>query len=227
MRLSMPIRETMHSAPYRLDELPVEILRHIASLGNCETVLALSEVNNTLRAACNDCWVYKALIDNRNGYGTPKWPHHLPLTMQSPVSSWARYALADSKAIHDNASNPKLTSIASWAPQLFAHHREFFLRQKPALLSVNSRFFRSIAQSLRCDRADPHSRPYSNKCCRFHACVSFLSRVGVNVQTNRQRYELADAKRVEAIDTGVDQSVGLLVGAPSIAFRSPQHIYDL
>ena len=124
----MQSRETMHSAPCRLDELPFEILRHIASLGNCEAVLALSEVNNTLRAACNDRGVYKALIDNRNGYKTPEWPHHLPLTMQSPVSSWARYALADSKAVHNNASNFKLTSIVSWAPQLFAYHRKFLLR---------------------------------------------------------------------------------------------------
>ena len=112
------MRETI-----RLDELPVEILRHIASLANCEAVLALSEVNNTLRAACNDPWVYKALIDNRNGYRTPAWPHHLPLTMQSPVSSWARYALADSKAVHDYASNLKVASIVSWVPQLLIYHR--------------------------------------------------------------------------------------------------------
>ena len=139
--------ETMHSAPYKLDQLPVEVLRHIASLGNCEAVLALSEVNNTLRAACNDRWVYKALIDNRNGSRTPAWPHHLPLTMQSPVSSWARYALADSKAVHLNASNAEPTSVVSWAPQLFAHHRKCCLRQMPTLLSVSSRFLRSFAQS--------------------------------------------------------------------------------
>ena len=114
---------TIHPAPRRLDELPFEIIRHIASLGNCEAVLALSEVNKTLRAACNDSWVYKALIDNRHGYRTPAWPHHLPLTMQSPVSSWARYALADSKAVHDNASNLKVASIVSWAPQLLVYHR--------------------------------------------------------------------------------------------------------
>ena len=137
----------MPSAPYTLDQLPVEILRHIASLANCEAVLALSEVNSTLRAACNDRWVYKALIHNRNGSGAPAWPHHLPLTMQSPVSSWARYALADSKALHHDAPNFKFTSIVSWAPHLFAHHRKFRLRQEPALLSVNSRFVRSFAQS--------------------------------------------------------------------------------
>ena len=135
----------MDSAPYKLDQLPVEILRHIASLGNCEAVLALSEVNNTLRAACNDRWVYKALIDNRNGSSTPAWPHHLPLTMQSPLSSWARYALADSKAVRHKPSEFKLTSIVSWAPSLFAHHRKFLLRQKPTLLSLNSRFLRSFA----------------------------------------------------------------------------------
>ena len=137
----------MHSAPYKLDQLPVEILRHIASLGNCEAVLALSEVNNTLRAACNDPWVYKALINDRIKSSTPSWPRHLPLTMQSPVSSWARYALADSKANRHITSNLKLTPIVSWAPQLFAHHRRFLLRQKPTLLAVNSRFLRSFAKS--------------------------------------------------------------------------------
>ena len=139
--------ETMHSAPYKLDQLPVEILRHIASLGNCEAVLALSEVNSTLRAACNDCYVYKALIDNRNGSRTPAWPHQLPLSKHSPVSWWARYALADSKAVHLNHSHFELTSIVSWAPQLFAHHRKFLSRQNLTMLSANSRFLRSCVQS--------------------------------------------------------------------------------
>ena len=198
----------MHSAPYRLDQLPVEVLRHIASLGNCETVLALSEVNNTLRAACNDPWVYKALIDNRNGYRAPEWPHHLPLTMQSPVSSWARYALADSKASHDNASNFTLTSIVSWAPQLFAHHRRFRLRQKPTLLSVNSRFLRSLARSHKFTHTIQYIRSRTNKTYRVHECVSFLSRVAVNGQRNRQRSQFANAQNTaEEVDA-------LLVRAP-------------
>ena len=139
--------ETVHSGPCKLDQLPVEILRHIASLGNCEAVLALSEVNSTLRAACNDRWVYKAIIDNRNGSRTPPWPHHLPLTMQSPVSSWARYALADSKAVHLNPSHFEVTSFVSWAPQLYVHHRKFPSRQISTLLSVNLRFLRSFVRS--------------------------------------------------------------------------------
>ena len=113
----------MTSESLKLDRLPIEIIRRIASVATCEAVVALSQVNRTLHAACNDALVYKAIIDNRNGNGGPGWHHHLPLSMQSPVSSWARYALADSKAAQDRL---KPTSIVSWAPQLIAYHRQFF-----------------------------------------------------------------------------------------------------
>ncbi len=119
------LHDTMTSESSKLDRLPTEILRRIASVATCEAVLASSKVNRTLRAACNDPLVYKAIIDNHNGNGGPRWYHHLPLSMQSPVSSWARYALADSRAAHDRIASLKPTSIVSWAPQLIAYHRQF------------------------------------------------------------------------------------------------------
>lgn len=108
----------------KLDELPVEIVRRIASVGACEAALALSKVNTTLHAACHDTLVYRAIINNRNGNGGSEWNHNLPLSIESPVSSWARYALADSLAPQGNISSltPRLTTI--WAPQLLVYHRK-------------------------------------------------------------------------------------------------------
>ena len=106
-----------------LNGLPIEILRRIASASNCEAVLALQRVSKALRAACNDRLVYKSFIINGNKQGGPGWPHHLPLSIPSPVSSWARYSLADSLATRDNFKSLELTSIASWAPQLLVYHR--------------------------------------------------------------------------------------------------------
>ena len=107
----------------RLDRLPLEVLRLIVSVGTCEAVLALSEVNKILRAVCYDPLVYKAVIDNCNRNRRRRWQHHLPLSMESPVSSWARYALADSKAA--NLAALETATSQSWAPQLMAYHRQF------------------------------------------------------------------------------------------------------
>ena len=121
-----------------LDRLPIEILRHIAAIGTCEAALALSKVNKTLRTACHDRLVFKAIIDNRNGNEGPAWRHHLPLSMETPVSSWARYALADSKAAQDHASGPETAKLVSWAPQLMVYHRKVFSVQQTILSSVSS-----------------------------------------------------------------------------------------
>ena len=115
----------------KLDALPVEILHHIASVGACEAALALSGVNRALRLACNDRLVYKAILDNRNGAGGPKWQHCLPLSMQSPISSWARYALADSKAAQYHTMSLDLKGCVSWLPQLMAYHCKTFSGQVP------------------------------------------------------------------------------------------------
>lgn len=115
----------MRPASLKLDELPIEIVRRIASIGACEAALALSKVNRTLRAACHDTLVYKAIINNRNGNGGSEWKHNLPLSVESPVSSWARYALADSLATHGNILSLAPRSTIPWAPQLLVYHRKF------------------------------------------------------------------------------------------------------
>ncbi|CAD6574884.1 MAG: hypothetical protein ASARMPRED_006960 [Alectoria sarmentosa] len=109
----------------KLDGLPVEILGRIASIGTCEAALALSKVNRILHTACNDRLVYKAILDNRNGNGGQEWQHRIPLSMESPVSSWARYALADSRAAQDYTVSLEPRTFASWAPQLMAYHHPF------------------------------------------------------------------------------------------------------
>ena len=131
-------KPVMYQEPVKLDRLPIETLRRIASLGACEAALALSKVNRTLYAACNDRLVFKAIIDNRNGYGGPKWHHHLPLSMESPVSSWARYALADSKAAQDRSSSLDPERIAPWVPHLVVYHRKLFSEPELNLSSINS-----------------------------------------------------------------------------------------
>ena len=128
----------MNTEVTKLDRLPVEILGYIASVGTCEAALALSKVNRTLHAACSDRLVYSAILDNRNGNGGPKWQHRIPLSMESPVSSWARYALADSKAAQDHTVSLEPRSFASWAPQLMAYHRKVLSEQEPNLPSVDS-----------------------------------------------------------------------------------------
>lgn len=115
----------------KLDALPVEILQLIASVGACEAALALCRVNRALRLACNDRLVYKAILDNRNGAGSPKWQHCLPLSMQSPTLSWARYALADSKAAQYHTMSLDLKDCVSWLPQLMACHCKTFPGQVP------------------------------------------------------------------------------------------------
>ncbi|KAL6720920.1 hypothetical protein ACLMJK_000019 [Lecanora helva] len=79
------------------EKLPAELLQRIASLGPCESTLALAKVSKKVRDACNDRQVYIAVIKNCNGYEGSSW-NSVPLTNESPLSSWARYALADSKA---------------------------------------------------------------------------------------------------------------------------------
>jgi hypothetical protein len=85
----------------KLDTLPVEIIRRIAAHGPCQSALALLKVNRALHYACNDQLVVKSIINNGNGPSRemPVW-HCTALTLQSPISSWARYALADSILAH-------------------------------------------------------------------------------------------------------------------------------
>jgi hypothetical protein len=86
-------------------------------------------VNRALHRACNDRLVFRSIIDHGNGRSgdAPPWKFTL-LSLQSPASSWARYALADSKAARlprDDAwkSTGVGKDLVKWAPQLMASHR--------------------------------------------------------------------------------------------------------
>ena len=116
------------SETHKLDTLPVEIIRRITSHGPCESTLSLLKVNRALHSACNDRLVFKSIIDNGNGSTSdlPIWKCTLPL--DSPVTLWARYALADSKACimpsdASGAGGDRWNDFADVVPQLMASHR--------------------------------------------------------------------------------------------------------
>ena len=128
----------MNSTSPKLDKLPIEVLRRIISLGPCEAALILLRVNRTLYGACNDNLVFKSIINNRDSNGVPNW-HCTLLSIESPTSTWARYALADSKAAKWSTETylsmtriPDFVSdrFVSWAPQLMASHRKTHKKSK-------------------------------------------------------------------------------------------------
>ena len=80
-----------------LDWLPRDILRQIITLGSYETVLALSQVNKHFQHICDDPGLYKSIIVNRRGRKVATW-YSATLSAESPISTWACYALADAKA---------------------------------------------------------------------------------------------------------------------------------
>jgi hypothetical protein len=89
----------MATYPMRLDLLPVEIIQHIASFSRCEDVLKLFEVNRSLHNACNDHFIFKAIINNKNGYKSLHLPWNCDfLSGETSASICAAFALADSKA---------------------------------------------------------------------------------------------------------------------------------
>lgn len=123
----------------KLDWLPREILRQIVTLGSCETVVVLSEVNKRLQHFCDDPGLFKSIIENHRGHEVATW-YSTTLSMESPISTWARYAMADAKAaecslellfVKDLYGPPQLQSdaiarfhgFASWGPQLMASYR--------------------------------------------------------------------------------------------------------
>jgi len=118
----------MSSSSLKLDSLPIEILRRIATFSPCEAILALMEVSRILHRSCNDRLVFKSIIDYHNKRRSLKLQGP-KLTIESPTSSWARYALADSKAIK-LPTDPLIDKFVSWAPQLAASNRKFYDKTK-------------------------------------------------------------------------------------------------
>ena len=143
----------------KLDWLPREILRQIVTLGSCETALALSKVNKRLQHFCDDPGLFKSIIENHRGHEVVTW-YSTMLSMDSPISTWARYALADAKASqfsleplfveglydwhgsvwHNLHGVPRLRldavarfhNFASWGPQLMASYRRCLMASPSA-----------------------------------------------------------------------------------------------
>ena len=90
-------------APIPLDCLPQEILARIASSGPAESVLALAKTCRTLHHACYDTIVFKAVIECQR----PLWKESGMLDVptlsryisQEDTQAWARFAVADQRAI--------------------------------------------------------------------------------------------------------------------------------
>lgn len=90
-------------APIPLDYLPQEILARIASSGPAESVLALAKTCRTLRHACYDTIVFKAIIECQR----PLWKEPKMLDVptlsryigQEETQAWARFAVADQRAM--------------------------------------------------------------------------------------------------------------------------------
>jgi hypothetical protein len=120
-----PISEA--PAPYRLDSLPMEIIRRVASHGPFTSTISLLQVNRALYHACNDWTVFQGIIANNANDSSRRPTWDLTSLIQSEKSFWARYAYADFKAAHflhspDDFSPSQLTT---WAPLLMAMHREY------------------------------------------------------------------------------------------------------
>ena len=111
----------MQSTTPKFDQLPTEVLRRIISLSTCEAALALLRVSTRLHRLCNDRLVFKSIIENRPEGKVPTWQCP-PLSIDAPTSTWARYALADSKAVAQT-TRPWIEGFPSWAPQLMVLHR--------------------------------------------------------------------------------------------------------
>ena len=113
------------------DSLPTEVIQQIASAGSCESALALTKVNRNIRHICNDRQVYKAIRADQECPDDPDWSSEL-LSAEAPLSSWARYTLADSRArrwmAEDGQQSERMrVGFFDWAPQLLAIQRKTFL----------------------------------------------------------------------------------------------------
>lgn len=113
-----------------LDTLPVETLRRIISFLPCESALTLQKTNRRLHRVSHDRQVFKSIIANRNGRGGTAWTR-VPLTLESSIEDWARYALADSVArrLMEGEDESMVEKVEEWLPHLMFCHRLYTLSQ--------------------------------------------------------------------------------------------------
>jgi hypothetical protein len=124
------------SRTLKLDTLPLEIIRQIASHTGCKAVVALQKACRVLHHACTDVFVMKQILDRCSIESSDSAQHSSlawysgALSLRTPFSSWARYALAHEemerliKDLEDEQAKGQLRQrrIASWLPQLLALH---------------------------------------------------------------------------------------------------------
>ena len=106
----------------RLDTLPIEILQNVITHGPCENALTLHFVNKHFKRVCEDPLIFQRIIANHSGRGRSPWSG-IPLAIDDHWSSWARYALADSRAFSKSGmgSQGSITVV----PQLRALNRQY------------------------------------------------------------------------------------------------------
>lgn len=84
-----------------IEALPRELIAHIASFVEALSVVALSETNKTIRAACWDSLLFKAILQKsqRVNWGDERLDvEAIAKRAGNDVSIWARYAVANDKA---------------------------------------------------------------------------------------------------------------------------------
>jgi hypothetical protein len=126
---------TESSTFLRLDTLPLEIIQRIATEGSCKEVIALRRVCRALHHACSDVIIMKRILDqsyirsSASAQSSRSAWYDGALSLETPFSSWARYALA-----HEQFEQLLTTDVgfkhgeghlterqtASWMPQLLA-----------------------------------------------------------------------------------------------------------
>jgi hypothetical protein len=98
-------------------DLPIELVRLIASNTSYESIGALSCADRRSWIACQDWTVLKGLLRETHHEAY----RYVLKTHGANDVVWKKFALAASKAAVADVGAPE---FLSWAPQLFALHRE-------------------------------------------------------------------------------------------------------
>lgn len=130
-----------------LVRLPVELIARIASYTNASTILTLARTNRALRAASYDTVVFKQIIQTsqRDIWELPCLNlEALTACAGDDAQAWARYAIADEKAIsfvRGHAPDTDQVESLLWAPHLAVLNHPFLYstRQKTPRLEIYSR----------------------------------------------------------------------------------------
>jgi hypothetical protein len=98
-------------------DLPIELIRLIASYTSYDSINALSCVNRRWWLACQDWTILKGLIRHTH-FEAFSYVLRMPC---ANASTWKRFALAGSKPA---TASVDTSDFLLWAPQLLALHRE-------------------------------------------------------------------------------------------------------